>query len=87
MASVTKKEIDTLVNSFLDRSLPRSRWPDVGPLWSILAALALVWVIGHWVVYQKGKAGYALVPVVSKGVGVALAWGDGMVWAVRLPVF
>ena len=26
MASVSKKEIDALVNSFLERSLPRSRW-------------------------------------------------------------
>lgn len=29
-------------------------WPDIGPLSSILIALALVWVVGQWVCYQRG---------------------------------
>jgi hypothetical protein len=34
--------------------IPKPLLPDPGPLWSWLTALALVWVIGMWVLFQGG---------------------------------
>jgi len=30
-----------------------SWWPDTGPLWTPLTALALIWIAGHWAFYQR----------------------------------
>ena len=39
-----------------NRAWPYASWlPDWGPLWSLLAALALIWVAGHWAFYQRGN--------------------------------